>query len=91
MRRRSKLKFTTEKNVKAKRVKFFVISFVCFVLLFGSVSFLMLLHSLNYDLSNKVGKKDLSTSEETEPTTSITDNLTGTKTFLWPARATPRT
>jgi len=82
LRRRSKLKFTTEKNVKAKRVKFFVISFVCFVLLFGSVSFLMLLRSLNYDLSNIVGKKDLSTSEETEPTTSITDNLTGTKTFF---------
>ena len=82
LRRRRKLKFTTEKNLKAKRVKAFVISFVCFVLLFGSVSFLMLLHSLDYDLSNLVGGGDITnTTEEQEETTSITDALHGTKTF----------
>lgn len=83
LRRRRKLKFTTEKNLKAKRVKAFVISFVCFVLLFGSVSFLMLLHSLDYDLSNLVGGGDITnTTEEQEETTSITDALHGTKTFF---------
>lgn len=71
MRRKSKLNFSSERQTKAKRMRVFVLSFVAFVLIFGSVSLLVFMKSLDFDLQNLVKKPDVSSSvtESTAPET----------------------
>ncbi len=62
MRRKSKLDFSSERASRAKRTRTFVISFVAFILVFGSVSLLVFMKSLDFDLQNLVKKTEESTS-----------------------------
>lgn len=71
MKRKSKLNFSSERQTKAKRTRAFVLAFVAFVLVFGSVSLLIFMKSLDFDLQNLVKKPDAS-SAVTESTTSET-------------------
>lgn len=71
MRRKNKLNFSSERQMKAKRTRAFVLSFVAFVLVFGSVSLLIFMKSLDFDLQNLVKKPDAS-SVSTESTTTET-------------------
>ena len=52
MRRKNKLNFSSERQTKAKRTRAFVLSFVAFILVFGSVSLLVFMKSLDFDLQN---------------------------------------
>lgn len=73
MRRKNKLNFSSERQTKAKRTRAFVLAFVAFVLVFGSVSLLIFMKSLDFDLQNLVKRPDTSsavtesTSVETVP------------------------
>ncbi len=73
MRRKNKLNFSSERQTKAKRTRAFVLSFAAFILVFGSVSLLIFMKSLDFDLQNLVKKPDApsataeSTAEETVP------------------------
>ena len=52
MRKKKELRFTSEKQEKTKRFRAFIVAFVAFVLVFGSVSTLIFMKSLNFDLQN---------------------------------------
>lgn len=59
MKRKNKLNFSSERQTKAKRTRAFVLSFVAFILVFGSASLLIFMKSLDFDLQNLVKKPDL--------------------------------
>lgn len=67
MRRKPKLRFTSEEKVRAKRTRAFIIAFSAFVLVFGVASVLLFLHSVDYDLHNLVSPEE--TTAAPEPTT----------------------
>ena len=71
MRRKNKLNFSSERQTKAKRTRAFVLAFVAFILVFGSVSLLIFMKSLDFDLQNLVKKPDVS-SAVTESTAAET-------------------
>ncbi|MGN0519400.1 MAG: LCP family protein [Candidatus Fimenecus sp.] len=52
MRKKKELRFTSEKQEKTKRFRAFIVAFVAFVLVLGSVSTLIFMKSLNFDLQN---------------------------------------
>ena len=58
MRKKKELRFTSEKQEKAKRFRAFIVAFVAFVLVFGSVSTLIFMKSLNFDLQNLLQSPD---------------------------------
>lgn len=58
MRKKKELRFTSEKQEKTKRFRAFIVAFVAFVLVFGSVSTLIFMKSLNFDLQNLLQSPD---------------------------------
>ena len=70
MRRKSKsLSFIGEQKKKSKNLKHFIIAFSVFVILLGSVSVLMFMKNLNFDLSNVFSSAETTTELTTEATT----------------------
>lgn len=83
MRRKNKLNFSSERQTKAKRTCAFVLSFVAFILVFGSVSLLVFMKSLDFDLQNLVKKPDSpSASAETTAAETMPIKLSDTNVLL---------
>ena len=83
MRRKNKLNFSSERQTKAKRTRAFVLSFVAFILVFGSVSLLVFMKSLDFDLQNLVKKPDSpSASAETTAAETMPIKLSDTNVLL---------
>lgn len=70
MRRKPKLRFTSEQKLKARRTRAFILAFAAFVLVFGVASVLLFLHSVDYDLSNLISPEE-TTAAPTETTTGV--------------------
>ncbi len=68
MRRKNKLNFANARAEKAKRMRAFILSFTAFILVFGAVSLLIFMKSLDFDLGN-LAKGDEGESTTTEETT----------------------
>lgn len=68
MRKNHKLHFTSEKQEKAKRFRAFIVAFIAFVLVLGSISTLIFMKSVNFDLQNLLKSPDDTRTTE-EPTT----------------------
>lgn len=68
MRKKSRLHFTSEQQQNKKRFRAFIVAFVAFVLVLGTVSTLIFMKSLNFDIKNMLKSPD-DTSTTTEPTT----------------------
>ena len=71
VRKRSKLRFTSEQQQNKKRFRAFIAAFCAFVLVLGTVSTLIFMKSLNFDIKNILKTPD-DTSTTTEPTTAPT-------------------
>lgn len=67
MRKKSKLHFTSEQHEKTKRFRAFIVAFAAFILVLGSVSTLIFMKSIDFDLHNL-----LNASENLETTTEQT-------------------
>lgn len=67
-RRKSKLNFASERQTRAKRLRAFVISFVAFILVFGAVSMLVFMKSLDFNLNNLIRQPEDSTEQSTDTT-----------------------
>lgn len=67
MRKKSRLRFTSEQRRKTKRFRAFIVTFVAFVLVLGSFSTLLFMKSLNFDIQNM-----LKSPENAETTTEST-------------------
>ena len=59
------LQFDKEKRKRKKTYATFIIAFVCFSILLAAASFLILLKSVNFKLSNLVDRKTTAVTEET--------------------------
>lgn len=70
-KRNNGLTFINESKSKTKRFATFSISFLCFSLVLGSVSFLILFKSANYDFKNLVDRKETTDTTIAESTTAI--------------------
>lgn len=68
MRKNHKLHFTSEKQEKTKRFRAFIVAFIAFVLVLGSISTLIFMKSVNFDLQNLLKSPDDTRTTE-EPTT----------------------
>jgi LCP family protein required for cell wall assembly len=62
---KTSLQFDKEKRQRKKTYATFIIAFLCFSLVLAAVSFLILLKSVNFKLSNLVDRKTTVTTEET--------------------------
>ena len=67
-RKKSKLNFASERQTRAKRLRAFVISFVAFILVFGTVSILFFMKSLDFNLDNLIRQPQDSTEQSTDTT-----------------------
>ena len=67
-RKKSKLNFASERQTRAKRLRAFVISFVAFILVFGTVSILVFMKSLDFNLDNLIRQPQDSTEQSTDTT-----------------------
>ena len=67
-RKKSKLNFSSERQTRAKRLRAFVISFVAFILVFGTVSILVFMKSLDFNLDNLIRQPEDSTEQSTDTT-----------------------
>ena len=67
-RKKSKLNFASERQTRAKRLRAFVISFVAFILVFGTVSILVFMKSLDFNLDNLIRHPQDSTEQSTDTT-----------------------
>lgn len=67
-RKKSKLNFASERQTRAKRLRAFVISFVAFILVFGTVSILVFMKSLDFNLDNLIRQPEDSTEQSTDTT-----------------------
>ena len=68
LRKKSKLNFASERQTRAKRLRAFVISFVAFILVFGTVSILVFMKSLDFNLDNLIRQPQDSTEQSTDTT-----------------------
>lgn len=83
MKRKNKLNFSSERQTKAKRTRAFVLAFVAFILVFGSVSVLIFMKSLDFNLQNLVKKPDTSSATtEASETESVPVKLSDTNVLL---------
>lgn len=64
MRRKPKLRFTSEQKLRAKRTRAFILAFAVFVLVFGVASVLLFLRSVDYDLHNLVAPEETTVAPE---------------------------
>lgn len=71
-----------ENNTDKKRRYKFAVLFVCFAVVLGAVSFLLLWRSLNYDFNNFFVKSDESTSPVTTTEKTENESYTGKALFL---------
>lgn len=72
MRKKKELRFTSEKQEKTKRFRAFIVAFIAFVLVLGSVSTLIFMKSLNFDLHNMLKSPgDVDTTAETTTETTL--------------------
>lgn len=67
-RKKSKLNFASERQTRAKRLRAFIISFVAFILVFGTVSILVFMKSLDFNLDNLIRQPEDSTEQSTDTT-----------------------
>lgn len=67
-RRKSKLNFASERQTRAKRLRAFIISFAAFILVLGSVSILVFMKSLDFNLDNLIRSPEDSTEQSTDST-----------------------
>ncbi len=67
-RKKSKLNFASERQTRAKRLRAFVVSFVAFILVFGTVSILVFMKSLDFNLDNLIRQPEDSTEQSTDTT-----------------------
>lgn len=75
MRKKSKLHFTSEQHEKTKRFRAFIVAFAAFVLVLGSVSTLIFMKSINFDLHNLLNASE-NPETTTEQTTAAENTLT---------------
>lgn len=52
MKKKLKLNFSSDRKIKMKKTKAFIISFAAFILVLGSISILIFMKSVNFDLKN---------------------------------------
>lgn len=69
MKRKNKLNFSSERKVKQKQTKAFIISFAAFVLVLGTVSVLIFMDSVNFNLGNLVQSSTSPVSDSTDKET----------------------
>lgn len=69
MKKKLKLDFSSERKVKLKKTRAFIISFTAFVLVLGSISLLIFMKSINFDFSNLKP-----TTSENDTTTEVNTN-----------------
>ena len=74
MRRKPKLRFTSEQKLKARRTRAFILAFAAFVLVFGAASVLLFLHSIDYDLNNLISPEETTAAPE-ETTTGVLETV----------------
>lgn len=65
MRKKSRLRFASVRQTKMRRTRAFVVSFVAFIVVFGTISLLIFLHSLDFNLGN-LTKQEADTTDTTE-------------------------
>lgn len=75
MRKKSGLRFTSEQQKKTKRFRAFIVAFVAFVLVLGSISTLIFLKSVNFDMQNLLQSPE-NTVTTTEPSTAPAPTVT---------------
>ena len=81
--RKKRLVFENRETVKSKNRVRFAIAFVCFSLLLGAISFLMLLRAYDYDFRNIVRTTESSEESSTEVSESAVQELSGRAVFLF--------
>lgn len=69
MRKKSKLRFASERQTKIRRTRAFVISFVAFIVVFGTISLLIFMHSLDFNLGN-LTKQETDTTDASDTSSS---------------------
>lgn len=69
MRQKNKLNFTSDEKKNNQRLKYFLIAFAVFIVVLGTVSLLMFMKSLDFDLNNLIKSEESTTQEVTETTT----------------------
>lgn len=74
MRRKPKLRFTSEQKLKARRTRAFILAFAAFVVVFGAASVLLFLHSVDYDLNNLISPEETTAAPE-ETTTGVLETV----------------
>ncbi len=77
-----RLDFSSEEKKNSKRMKYFIISFAAFIVVLGSISLLMFMKSLNFDLDNLKSPAGESTTEATSEQTSEAVEMVGRSNIL---------
>lgn len=70
MKKAKKLNFTSKEKKQTKRFRSFVISFAAFVIILGSVSLLMFMKSIDFNINNLVSSSEKTTHSLSETETS---------------------
>lgn len=78
-----KLDFSSEEKKNSKRMKYFIISFAAFIVVLGSISLLMFMKSLNFDLDNLKTPAGESTTEAASEQTSEAVEMVGRSNILF--------
>lgn len=81
MSKNKKLKFRTKKSMESAKAKRFIIAFFSFIIVFGSISVLILLKEYNFNLSNIFNAPQQET-EVSETTHHTLASITGSANFL---------
>ncbi len=77
MKPRKKLNYSMKNSEKSKRFKTFIISFVAFIIVLGTISLLMFMKSLNFNLKNMLPSSGESTSAEESVQSELTQKYSG--------------
>lgn len=78
-----RLDFSSEEKKNSKRMRYFIISFAAFIVVLGSISLLMFMKSLNFDLDNLKSSAGESTTETTSEQTSEAVEMVGRSNILF--------
>ena len=84
MRRKKRgLSFKSQQTAKNRNSVFLAVTLICFSLIIGSLSFLMLLRHYDYDLGNIVKQTERVTTTESDISHTQEPDLTGQATLLF--------
>lgn len=77
-----KLDFSSEKKIKKKKTRAFIISFSAFVLVLGTISLLMFMKSINFDFKNLMPDTSEKTTEAESQTKAPNQSVSGSANII---------